>query len=311
MCTAISYKGKKQVFGRTLDYERSYGECIAITGRNKRLKFLYEGEVDRHSAIIGMAHVSDGNALYYDGMNEHGVCIAALNFPIYADYKQAKVDKINLASYELIPYILSKSRSVADALDILNETNVTADSYSMRLSPTPLHFIIADSLGAITVEPLECGLKIYDNPYGVLTNSPTFDYHTLRVSEYMSLSPGSAENRIAPGIPIFPYSRGLGAVGLPGDFSSSSRFVRAVYTKENISPSVSEVVDLSHIMTTVNLPCGAVRTESGEPVRTIYTSIMDTEEFTYYYKCYDSLNYSYTRPTEEELDSDGISTHQI
>ena len=102
MCTAISEKGRYHLFGRTLDLELSYSESVCVTPRDFAFDFLYEGRVDRHSAIIGIAHLSDGFPLYYDGMNEHGLCVAALNFLGNAIYNKQKERCVNIASFEFI-----------------------------------------------------------------------------------------------------------------------------------------------------------------------------------------------------------------
>ena len=306
MCTAINYTRGGHIFGRTLDYEYSYGESVVVVPKEHPLHFIYEGTMGSHPAIIGMAHVSDGRALFYDAMNESGLCMAALNFPILADYKRPSSDKINLASFEVITYILSHAESVSDALTILNDVNVTSDSAAPNLMPTPLHYILADRLGAVTIEPCEFGLMIYDNPLGVLTNSPSFDYHMLHLTEYMRLSPTPPENKIAPRLPIIPYSRGMGAIGLPGDYSSGSRFIRAAYAKENTEPSGSAVIDFFHVISTVEVPSGLSTSEDSQPVRTIYTSAIDTERKIYYYKTYSSLGVTAIHMDRCELDGERL-----
>ncbi|MBQ7363002.1 MAG: choloylglycine hydrolase family protein [Clostridia bacterium] len=292
MCTAVYYD-RGNLFGRTLDLECSLGECIAAVPRAYPFRFRRLPELSLHYAFIGTAHAVDGNPLFYDGMNEHGVAVAALNFPGYAKYGAAQSGKINLCSFELIPYVLASARTLDDARELLRDANLTDDAYSDTLPATPLHFLISTKDGSLTVEQGEGGFRLLENPLGVLSNAPELSYHITRLSDYYALDSARGEQRLATDVPLSVYSRGMGAIGLPGDFSSSSRFVRAVYAKNNTSPTVSgdEMAALSaffHIMDTVGVPNGCVVTDAGESVRTVYTSAMDLSRLVYYFRGYDS-----------------------
>ena len=111
---------------------------------------------------------------------------------------------------------------------------------------SPLHWIISDRHASITVESVKDGLKIYDNPYGVLTNNPTFDWHLVNVNNYMGLSEANPENKLSDSHSFNTYSLGMGAFGLPGDYSSVSRFIRAVFVKEKSPSFESEKEASSH-----------------------------------------------------------------
>ncbi|MBQ9112512.1 MAG: choloylglycine hydrolase [Clostridia bacterium] len=308
MCTAISDSGFCHLFGRTLDLERSYGESAVITPRDYRLEFIHEGALQSHPAMVGIACVRDGVPLYYDAVNQSGLCAAALNFPGNAVYHEPKDGKRNVASFELIPYILSKCRDLAEAVQLLRCANITKDSFSPDLPTTPLHWLIADKGGAITVESVADGLRVYDNPFGVLTNNPDFPYHMTNISNYMQLSPAPPENRLCPSVPIGAYSRGMGALGLPGDLSSASRFVRAVFAKSHTvceNTKEAEISRFFHIMDTVSQPRGCAVTDSQRPVATVYTSCADTATATYYFTTYAcrriralSLERAYADPSE-------------
>ncbi|MGN1099544.1 MAG: linear amide C-N hydrolase, partial [Christensenellales bacterium] len=215
MCTAVTYKTKDFYFGRTLDYEFSYGDEVAITPRNYRFEFRFAGKLQSHYAMIGMAHVVDGFPLYYDAVNEKGLCIAGLNFVGNAKYGEAKDGKINVAQFEFIPWLLAQCASVREARELLQRVNVTNTPFSDKLPVASLHWIIADESEAITVECTEKGMFVYDNPIGVLTNNPPFDVQMFNLSNYMGLSPMPAENRFCPDVPLNAYSRGMGAIGLP------------------------------------------------------------------------------------------------
>ena len=189
MCTAATYKTKDFYFGRTLDYEFSYGDEITITPRHFPLKFRHTDECSSHFAMIGMAHIADGYPLYYDAMNEKGLCMAGLNFVGNAVYFEPKNGKENIAQFEFIPYILSHCDSVLQARKKLENLNITNTQFSDKLPCAQLHWIISDKDESLTVESTKDGLKVYDNPVGVLTNNPPFDIQMFMLNNYMSLSP--------------------------------------------------------------------------------------------------------------------------
>lgn len=298
MCTAISDNLGRHLFGRTLDLECSFGESVAVTPRNFRLKFLHGGVLKEHFSIIGTAYINDGAPLYYDAANEVGLCAAALNFPGYAMYQNVKKESFNITSFELIPRVLAEFSTVSEVKDFLNEVNITNESAKMELPATPLHWIFADRENSLTVEATESGLKVYDNPFGVLTNSPDFLYHTANLANYASLSPSLQKCNICKEKLTF-CSRGLGAFGLPGDFSSASRFVRAVFMKSNAQLSEDNCISrFFHIMDSLSVPLGTVITDEGKPVSTVYTSCIDTDDKTYYFTTYKKRRITSVKLTE-------------
>jgi choloylglycine hydrolase len=293
MCTAIFDNKHGSFFGRTLDLECSYGEKIMRVARGESLNFIHEGVRTCKHALLGMAYDTGSQPLFYDAVNDKGLSAAALNFPLYASYRDKENKKLNLASFEVILYILSQCDSVIEAKDILKNAIITNDDFSPMLKSTPLHWMIADRAKCIVAESVSDGLKIYDNPFGVMTNSPPFPYHTARLCELSYLSPEPQKNHILPDLDLTPYSRGLGSFGLPGDYSSSSRFVRALLAKEHtLMPPFEDTVNqkaqakrrIFDILGTVSLPYGIARTEKGEPIYTVYTSCIDMEmgEYSYF-----------------------------
>ena len=144
MCTAITYTTKDHYFGRNLDLQFSYNETVTITPRNYVFNFRKMGALINHYAIIGMAYVADDYPLYYDATNEKGLSIAGLNFPENADYKPYSEDKDNVTPFELIPWILSQCKNTNEAINLLEQTNITSESFSKELPIAELHWIIAD-----------------------------------------------------------------------------------------------------------------------------------------------------------------------
>ncbi len=290
MCTAISYRGQASYFGRNLDLERGYGESVVITPRNYEIKMRCLKSITSHYAMIGMATVVCNTPLYYEATNEKGLSIAALNFPDNAVYYEFREEKDNVAPFELIPWILAQCSSINEVRHLLDKINLVNINFSEELPLSPLHWIISDKKSSIVVEPLKDGLKIYDNPFEVLTNNPPFDFHRTNASQYMGLGTGRALSQFKEKIPMNNFSLGMGAFGLPGDFSSPSRFIRALFVKENSVAECNEkssVNQFFHILNSVSMPKGCVLSK-GEFEYTLYSSCCNADTGVYYYTTYNN-----------------------
>ncbi len=315
MCTAATYKTKDFYFGRTLDYEFSYGDEITITPRNFPFTFRDSGErLDSHYALIGMAHVAGDYPLYYDAINEKGLGMAGLNFVGNAVYREKTEGKSNVAQFEFIPWILSKCANLEEAKALLRNVNITNTQFSEKLPTAQLHWIIADKSGCIVVESVSDGVKIYDNPVGVLTNNPPFPEQMFRLNDFMRLSPKSPENRFSKDLSLHTYSRGMGAMGLPGDLSSQSRFVRVAFTKMNSVSGDSESESVSqffHILGSVDQQRGCCDVGNEEYEITLYTSCCNADKGIYYYTTYENHQISAVDMNRENLDSGEIIRYPV
>lgn len=245
MCTAATYKTKNFYMGRTLDYEFSYGDEITVTPRNYPFHFRHMEELENHYAIIGMAHVADDYPLYYDAVNEKGLGMAGLNFVGNAVYQEIQEGRENVAQFEFIPWILSQCASVEEAKKMLAEMNLVGTVFAPQFPAAQLHWILADKYACITIECVREGLKVYDNPAGVLTNNPPFEQQMFLLNQYMHLSPKQPENHFSEQLPLQTYSRGMGALGLPGDLSSTSRFAKVAFTRAHAVSGDSEAESVS------------------------------------------------------------------
>lgn len=309
MCTAASYKTKDFYFGRTLDYEFSYGEEIVITPRNFAFDFLHEKTIKNHYAIIGMAHVINEYPLYYDAMNEKGLAVAGLNFVGNAVYSSSvEQEKYNIAQYEFINWILSQCENVKKAQQLLENTNVLDTPFSSKLPAASLHWMISDKDNSITVEIVKDGMKIYKNNVGVLTNNPPFNMQLENLKKYENLSSKSSISD-SEKIDRTTFSRGMGAVGLPGDLSSMSRFVRAAFVRKNSisqDDELSSVSQFFHILGSVNQQRGCCDMGDNKYEITIYTSCLNTSKGIYYYTTYDNNRINCVDMFKEELQSNTL-----
>lgn len=168
MCTAATYRTHDFYFGRTLDYEFSYGGEVAAAPRNYPFRFRTGETLEEHYAMIGMAHVADGYPLYYDAVNEKGLGMAGLNFVGNAVYHEAHPERDNVDTFEFIPWILGRCATVEEARAQLGRLNLTGGAINAALPAAQLHWIIADKNGATVVESVKEGLRVYDNSAGVL-----------------------------------------------------------------------------------------------------------------------------------------------
>ncbi|MDD5944484.1 MAG: choloylglycine hydrolase, partial [Clostridia bacterium] len=314
MCTAATYKTKDFYFGRTLDYEFSYGDEVTVTPRNYIFDFRNMGRMESHYAMIGMAFIAGDCPLYYDAVNEKGLGVAGLNFVGNAYYRDVEEGKENVAQFEFIPWILSQCADVDEAVEKLKHINITNIPFSDSLPIAQLHWMISDKNRSITVESVKEGINVYDNPVGVMTNNPPFDKQMFNLNNYMYLSSKQPENTFSDKLDLHTYSRGMGAMGLPGDLSSQSRFVRVAFTKMNSKSGDSELESVSqffHILGSVDQQRGCCDVGEGKYEITLYTSCCNTDKGIYYYNTYENHQISAVNMHNVDLDGDKIYRYPI
>ena len=306
MCTAISHGSYA---GRNLDIDKSYEEEIIITPKNYPLTFKRQGTIYSHYAMIGIGIVADEYPLYFDAANERGLYVAGLNYIGNAKYRALTDSKISLAPYELIPYILSGCATVKEAEYELEKISLADIQFRADMPTAELHFFIADKGSSIVVEPDADGLKVYKNPVGVLTNNPPFPMQLFFLNNYMNLTSEPSENRFSQSLDLKRYSFGMGAIGLPGDLSSSSRFVRAAFHKAN-AVGRENLADIMHLLTSVSMPEGSVKLGCGYE-RTEYTSAVDLSRLIYSYRTYESPITYAVKMSNEELDGNALIHYEL
>ena len=314
MCTAATYLTDDFYMGRTLDYERGYGEEVVVTPRGYPLSFRHEGACARHYAIIGTACVADGYPLYYDAVNEKGLGMAGLNFVGNAQYAAPREGAVNVAQFEFIPWLLGQCADLAQARQALARLNLVGTPFSAHFPAAQLHWLIADRSGALVVESMADGLHVYEDPAGVLTNNPPFPTQLFGLNAYMGLSPKQPENRFSESLPLSAFSRGMGALGLPGDLSSASRFARAAFVRANSrsgSGEAESVGQFFHILGAVEQQKGCCEVREGEFEYTIYTSCWNAQRGIYYYTTYGCRQIHAVDLHREALDSAALARYPM
>lgn len=307
MCTSFAMKTNDFYFGRTMDLDYEFNTSVVITPRNYPFRFRLCKPILQHYAIIGMAHVVNNYPLYADAANERGLCIAGLNFPDNAVYIQEEdPKKYNVSPFELIPWILGQCATISEVRTLLASTSIINLSFSEELPLTPLHWHIADPDSSIAVEITKHGLILHDNPVGVLTNNPTFDFQLTNLSQYMNLITSYPKNCFSGLQGITPFGQGLGSFGLPGDFSPASRFVRGAYLALNSVCSKddpSSIAQFFHLLDAVSVIRGSVLSEQDACDMTTYSCCINASRTTYYYKTYTNNQLTAIDMRRENLNS--------
>lgn len=314
MCTALAFHTKNHYFGRNLDLEYSYHETVTVTPRNYEFKFRQLPSLPSHYAMVGMAFVQDNYPLYYDAINEKGLGMAGTSFWDNAVYHQLAEGQANVAPFEIIPYVLAQCATIEEARQLLTGVNLAAINFSEQLPASALHWLISDGERSLVVESVADGLHVYDNPTGVLTNNPPFSQQLFSLNNYRSLSPYQPENQFAAGLELPLYSRGMGTLGLPGDMTSTSRFVKAVFTKMHSRCGDSETESVSqflHILGGVCQQKGMTHIEDDKFEYTIYSSCGNLETGVYYYTTYDNSEVHGVDMHRENLDGAELTTYEL
>lgn len=285
------------IYGRTLEYALETQSDVVVVPRN----YAYVGirpanapnaQWKTRYGFVGV--MSFGQPFVSDGMNEKGLAGGALYFPDFAGYTppaQAGT-RTALAPWEVVSWVLSNFATVAEVKAALADVAIIDLPAPMVNFTLPFHFPFHDATGAsIVIEPVDGKLKVYDNPLGVLTNSPSFDWHLNNVRNYVKLSPVGADPLKIGGKTFAPFGQGSGLLGIPGDPTPPSRFIRALgyAASAKQAPNGPEGVRVvEHIMNNFDIPVGFIDSaaKGGELEYTQWTSIADLRAGKYYIKGY-------------------------
>ncbi|WP_295747558.1 choloylglycine hydrolase [uncultured Limosilactobacillus sp.] len=315
MCTSIIYSAGDGYFGRNLDLEMTLGQKVVIMPRHYPLRLKNLPTITDHFAITGMAIIRDHYPLYFDGANEKGLGMAGLNFNGPAHFFGLAEHKDNVASFEIVPYLLAQAATVAEAKQLLTTINLTNQSFSATMTSSPLHWLVADKSGAaIVVESTRTGLHVYDDPVGVLTNNPEFPQQMTNLANYRNVSVGEPVNTLAPGIDIPSYSRGIGSSQLPGGLDSESRFVREVFTKAHAPLGTTEDECVSHFFHCLNNVAQPQNLDEVAPNKfeyTIYTDCLNLATGTLYYTTYTNQQINAVALSNIDLNTSELSSFEL
>ena len=327
MCTAIKFNDDQgnMFFGRNLDWSTGYGQGVVITPREYEYHSAFLGSMKpKAGAIIGMAVVENNIPLYFDCANEAGLAVAGLNFPGYAAYAPEPVDgRTNVAAYEFPLWLAMNFDSVDAAEEALRNTTIVAKPVSDKFPVSMLHFMIADKNRTIIVEHTENGLEIFPAVANTLTNQPGYAWHRENLRSYMNIAPVTLErvvwgkntqaqgdsNTAQPTAILTPFGTGSLMRGLPGDYYSPSRFVRAAYLNTHYPVKSTEsdnVARLFHTLSGVAMIEGAGAMQGGDFEITVYTGGYSAATGTYYFSTYESPTIQSVQFSDHDLNTKDI-----
>lgn len=296
MCTTIGFKyNNGKVFGRTLELGMELDNKILYVPKDSEdfIDTKYEKYSSKY-ATIGSGFfdiVSFG-----DGINEMGLIGSNNFFPGYASFSKEPIEgKVNMSSSNTFDYLLSRCKDVKEVRDEAKNIIILEQVEEGGEVSTDAHYFFMDAEGnTVVLEPKDGRLIEYDNPYGVLTNSPRFDWHTTNLKNYIHLKSDNIDEEEFNGAIVSKFGEGTGMLGIPGDFTPPSRFIRAAYfVSKTIKDLERETAILQafRILSQFDIPKGAVVDSKGEHGdEALYTSVMDTEKRGYFIKCHKNIN---------------------
>ncbi|MEI8125796.1 MAG: choloylglycine hydrolase family protein [Parachlamydiaceae bacterium] len=300
-CTGIKLVAKDGTFvhGRTLEFGIQVDTSIAVIPRS--YEFVGTTPVGKgmtyKSKYAAVGAVTFGDIALMDGLNEKGLAVGTFYFPGFAGY--ATIDAENqskaVSPVEFPNWILTQFASVDEVKAALSSVVIAPTVVkSWGDTPAPFHYIVFDKQGnGLVIEPVAGKFVTYDNKLGTFTNSPTFDWHMTNLRNFINLTPFNAKPLMINGNILAPFGQGSGMVGLPGDFTPPSRFVRAAIFSITAIPSATakeSVLQAFHILNQFDIPVGIARTvDNGVTYtdHTLITCVRDPQALQYYFKTYD------------------------
>lgn len=296
MCTTIGFPyNSGLVFGRTLEMGVKIDHHIVYVpkGNNEFIEARGATYATKYAVLgTGFFHMPP----LADGINEVGLMGSNNLLPGYATFAENEVDgKINMIGSHAFGYLLSHCKDVEEVREEAKKISVMQYGKDKEDVSTPMHFYFLDSAGnGLVLEPKDGQLIAHDNPYGALTNAPEFPWHVTNLRNYIHLDPENVEGNQFNGTTLSKLGEGSGMVGLPGDFTPPSRFVRAASFVSNTPKDLDRkaaILQGFRILSQSDIPTGAViDPKEGNDDETLYTSIMDTEKKAYFIKCHDNIN---------------------
>lgn len=324
-CTGIKLIAKDGalIHGRTLEF----GVVVDITAAVIPRGYFFKGttpngpglEYKSKYGVVGA--IAFGDPALMDGMNEKGLAVGTFYFPGYSAYSKITPENQSkaLSPVEFPNWILTQFATIEEVKAAINDVVIAPTiTKSWGPTPAPFHYIVYDKAGnCLVIEPIDGKLVTYNNKLGVFTNSPTFDWHTTNLRNYLNLTPFNAEPVTINGVTLHPFGQGSGMVGMPGDFTPPSRFVRAAIFSSTAQPSENAntaVFQMFHILNQFDIPVGVAREKVGDVVysdSTQLTCVRDPQSLKYYFRSYDNQDIQYVDLNQFDLDAKDMKTLRV
>jgi choloylglycine hydrolase len=300
-CTGLKLVAKDQsmVHGRTVEFGVPVvfstvvipkgQDFVGTTPQGDGLKYTSK------YASVGIIAYDD--AAIMDGLNEKGLAVGSFYFPGYAKYTPITRENRSkaLSPVEFSNWIITQFATVDEVKAALEDVVIAPTILkAWGTTPPPFHYIVYDAKGdCLVIEPVDGKLVTYVNPIGTITNSPTFDWQITNIRNFINLTPVNVIAVAWDGVTLTPFGQGSGMVGLPGDFTPPSRFVKAASYSATATPSANSpeaVMQAFHILNQFDIPIGTVREGKGSDAHTDstqFTCVRDPQSLRYYFKTYD------------------------
>ncbi len=299
-CTGLTLKAKDGavVFGRTLEWGSfDLHSRVVIVPRGHVFKALTpDGNTGRTwtatYGAVGLDAIEKD--FIVDGMNEKGLSVNVFYHPGYAEYPAYDATKASasISSLDVCQYLLTTCATVEEARKAIAAVRVVGVvDPAIGIAP-PVHLIVTEPSGkAIVIEFVKAEVQIYDAPLGVITNAPAYDWHITNLRNYVNLSPVALPSKRIEDLNFAPLGGGTGMIGLPGDFTPPSRFVRAVAFAKTARPTATgeeTMYELFRILDNFNVPLGAAEGEGESKIKglrssTLWTTAYDTKNLVIQY----------------------------
>lgn len=301
-CTGIRLMAEDGscIYGRTMEWGSfDLNSRVAIVPRGYAFKGLtpdgHNGK--KWTAIYGVVGLDMlGKDMLSDGMNEKGLAAGLFYHPGTAEYMPYENGKASntITAVDVLAYILSQYATVEEVKKGMEKVRVVPVVEKALGIPVDAHWIVTEPSGkSIVIEYIGGNVRLFDNPLGVITNSPTYDWHMTNLRNYVNLSQVAIPTKKIEELNFAPLGGGSGMIGLPGDFTPPSRFVRAVAWSQTARPTKDAdetVYELFRILDNFNLPLGAAEGSDRENNQlkgmrsaTIWTTAWDQDEKTLYF----------------------------
>ena len=300
-CTGLTLKAGdgSVVFGRTLEW----GSFDLMS----RLEIVPRGHAyatHMSDGKPGMAWTAKygavgidavGKDMIIEGMNEKGLDVGLFYHPGFADYEAYDPAQAaeSMSATDFGQYLLTNFSTVDEVREAVKHVRVVAVIEPALGFAPPVHFIVTEPSGkAIVIEYSNGEVRTFDAPLGVITNAPTYDWHMTNLRNYINLSPVALPGKKIEDLNFKPLGGGSGMIGLPGDFTPPSRFIRAVAFSQTARPTPTgdeTIYEIFRILDNFNVPLGASEgtgeedKTKGMRSSTIWTSASDTKDRVFYY----------------------------
>jgi choloylglycine hydrolase len=288
------------VYGRSMEWGAfDLNSRVAIVPRGYSFNGLtpdgYNGKKWKVKyGVVGLDML--GKDLLGDGMNEKGLAVGLFYHPGFAEYMEYEKDRADntITAVDVVSYILTQFATIHEVKQGMQDVRVVAVVEEALGIPVEAHWMVTETSGkSIVIEYLDGQLRIFDNPLGVITNAPAYDWHMTNLRNYLNLSAVALPTKNIESMDFSPIGAGSGMIGLPGDFTPPSRFVRAVAWSQTARPvpnSDEAIYELFRILDNFNLPLGAGEGSDGEDMdlkgmrsSTIWTTAWDLSGKTLYF----------------------------